>query len=302
MALSGATLWMPAAIVLAAAALGLAVYVAVLHARMRALAGKIEDFLSCGGRPLSFSVQEDALSPLHNAAAELQDRLITAREHEAGEGRRAGALTADISHQLKTPLATLRLYCELDGGAHLESEIAQIERMEKLIYSLLRLERLCGSGYDFHFEARDAAEIARRAWQPIGRLWPERVFTLEGTARVRCDEKWLGEALGNLFKNACEHTKAGGHIRVLIEQGETSALIVVEDDGGGVDKGDLPHLFERFYRARGAETGGAGLGLAIAREAVLRHHGDIRAENGEKGLRVTVTLPVFQERMPLEAE
>ena len=291
--MNGEMLWALAAVVLAAIALGLAVYIAVLRARMKRLAGQIEDFLSCGGGPLAFSVREDALALLHNAAAELQDRLLTAREHEMGEGRRAGALTADISHQLKTPLATLKLYCELDGGAHLEGEIAQIERMEKLIYSLLRLERLCGSGYDFHFAAHDASEIARRAWQPLGRLWPDRAFSIEGTARVRCDEKWLGEALGNLFRNACEHTAAGGSICVHIEQGEASALIVVEDDGGGVDKVDLPHLFERFYRAKGAETGGAGLGLAIAREVALRHHGDMRAENGEKGLRVTVTLPVL---------
>ena len=196
--MSGEALWILAAAGLAAIVLGLAIYVAALHARMRRLAGRIEDFLSCGGRPLSFSVREDALAPLHNAAAELQDRLLTAREHERGEGRRAGALTADISHQLKTPLATLRLYCELDGGAHLDGEIAQIERMEKLIYALLRLERLCASGYDFHFAAHDAAEIARRAWQPLGRLWPDRAFSIEGTARVRCDERWLGEALGKL--------------------------------------------------------------------------------------------------------
>ncbi len=300
--MNGETLWALAAAVLAALALALAVYIAVLRARVKRLAGRIEDFLSCGGRPLPFSVREDALSPLHNAAAELQDRLLTAREHEMGEGRRAGALTADISHQLKTPLSTLRLYCEMDGGAHLEGEIEQIERMEKLIYSLLRLERLCGSGYDFHFAAHDAAEIARRAWQPLGRLWPDRAFSIEGAARVRCDEKWLGEALGNLFKNACEHTANGGCIRVFIEQGEASALIVVEDDGGGVDKADLPHLFERFYRAKGAEKGGAGLGLAIVREVVLRHHGDIRAENGERGLRVKIALPMLRERLPIETE
>ena len=107
--MSGEALWILAAAGLAAIVLGLAIYVAALHARMRRLAGRIEDFLSCGGRQLSFSVREDALAPLHNAAAELQDRLLTAREHERGEGRRAGALTADISHQLKTPLATLRL-------------------------------------------------------------------------------------------------------------------------------------------------------------------------------------------------
>lgn len=297
--MNGGMLW-AAVIVLSASVLALAVYIAVLHHRMRHLAGQIEDFLSCGGKPLKYSVREDALSPLHNAAAELQDRLTTAREHEMGEGQRAGALTADISHQLKTPLATLKLYCELDAGAHLDGEIAQIERMEKLIYSLLRLERLCGSGYDFHFEMHEARAIVERVWQPLGKLWPDRTLTIEGSACIRCDEKWLGEALGNLLKNACEHTVSGGHIRVTLEQGETTALIVIEDDGGGVDKKELPHLFERFYRAKDAAPGGAGLGLAIAREVTLRHHGDIRAENGEKGLRVLVSLPVLEERLTLE--
>ena len=185
--------------------------------------------------------------------------LAVAHKLELDASQKPDRLTAALRRMprfVQAPGATwLRLYCELDGGAHLEGEIAQIERMEKLIYSLLRLERLCGSGYDFHFAPHDASEIARRAWRPLGRLWPDRAFSIEGTARVRCDEKWLGEALGNLFRNACEHTAAGGSIRVHIEQGEASAQIVVEDDGGGVDKADLPHLFERFYRAKSAETG-----------------------------------------------
>lgn len=283
---------------------GLALYIAILRLRIRRLTGQMEDFLAGRCEKLAFSVREDVLAPLHNAAAELQERLMIARERERGEGERVRALMADISHQLKTPLATLRLYCEMDSGAHLSGEIEQIERMERLIYSLLRLERLCADGYDFDFAPHDAAALMRTAWQPLARLWPDRRFETVGSAMIRCDQKWLGEALGNLMKNACEHTQPGGLIEGRIEADEAFVTLTIEDDGGGVQPEALEHLFERFYRVPGGRTGGAGLGLAIAREVTERHHGRIEAENTARGLRVTITLPRLEERLlhSLESE
>ena len=67
----------------------------------------------------------------------------------------------------------------------------------------------------------------------------------------------------------------------------------MEDDGGGVPPSDLPHLFERFYRSGSAAPQGAGLGLAIAREILLRHHGTLRASNGEHGLRLDMEIPIL---------
>lgn len=268
-------------------------YALLMRRRIRRLSEQIEDFLTGHGAPLSFSVQEDALSPLHNAGAELEERLLLAKEHEAGERTRAKTLTADISHQLKTPLSTLKLYCEMDAGAHLSGEMAQIERMERLIYSLLRLERLCADGYDFDMAMHEVNEIIEDAYRPLEELWPDCRLELTGSACIRCDKKWLGEALGNLLKNACEHMPSGGVIRAHIEQSEAAVTITVEDEGGGVSREELPHLFERFYRTRAGQAGGAGLGLAIAHEVAARHHGSIRAENAARGLRMTVTLPVF---------
>lgn len=282
----------------AAAALGVAACVfAALYfiqrRRIARLAGQIEDFLVSGEHALEFSVREDSLAPLHNAAAELENRILLSREQVKDELKRTSALTADISHQLKTPLSSLRLFCELDEGAHLEGQLSQIERMEKLIYSLLRLERLCADGYEFSFDEHDVERIVRDAWDSLSPVWPRRRLTVNGSVRLRCDEKWLGEAFLNLLKNACEHTGEGGEIRVSLEKTEAMFVAVIEDNGGGVSPKDLPHLFERFYRAGNKETGGAGIGLSIVQEIIRRHHGDIRAENTGKGLRFTISIPIL---------
>ena len=208
----------------------------------------------------------------------------------AEEKNNTKSLVTDISHQLKTPLASLQLFVELDQGAHLEQEQVQLERMQALISGLLRLERLCADGYAFHFESHDLLELVGSCWQPLAKLYPEKTLTLTGTAALRCDEIWMGEAITNLLKNACEHTLPSGHIRISIEETAGEVAICLSDDGGGVSAEELPRLFERFYH--GSHPGhGAGIGLAIVKEVVLRHHGSIAAENIPGGLQFTLFFP-----------
>ena len=261
--------------------------------RLRKLSGKMEDYLTGHGGKLPLSLKEDAVAQVENAAAEMQNRIEVAEERFRLEAGRTSSLTADISHQLKTPLASLRLFCEMDNSAHCEQQISQIERMEALISSLLRLEKLCADGYEFVFEDCDIRRLISQSWQQIQPLWPDRTLTLEGEAEIRCDVKWLSEAFRNLMKNACEHTQEGGQIRITLEQTDRTFHCTVEDDGGGASPKDLPHLFERFYRAEGQPAQGAGLGLAIVKEIILRHHGHISAENGPKGLRFMISLPLL---------
>ena len=262
--------------------------------RIEQLAARIEDFLVTGKNALEYSVREDSIAPIHNAAAELENRILLSHEQVRDELKRTSTLIADISHQLKTPLASLKLFCELDEGTHMEAQLSQIERMERLIYSLLRLERLCADGYDFSFETHDVEKIVREAWESLKPVYAGQTLKIEGTARIRCDEKWLGEAFLNLLKNACEHTGEGGSIHVRLEMTETTFYATVEDNGGGVAQKDLPHLFKRFYRAgEKKETGGAGIGLSIVQEIVRRHHGDIRAENTGEGLKFTISMPIM---------
>ena len=259
--------------------------------RLRDLAESMEDFLSGGGEPSPFSLREDAAAPVENAAAELKNRIAVLTERLREENERTSSLTADISHQLKTPLSSLRLFVEMDESAHVSEELSQIERMEKLIGSLLRLEKLCADGYEFSFAEQALRPLVENAWESLRALWPEKHLEIEGDAALRCDGKWLGEAFQNLLKNACEHSAADGRIWVKIEQTEHTVFCSVEDDGGGVKEKDLPQLFERFYRAEDQAQSGSGLGLAIVKEIVARHHGRVCAENTPNGLRIHLELP-----------
>ena len=273
--------------------LAMLIYILRQNHRIRKLSQQVDGFNAGTSEMLDVALEEDNLAQLQNSIADLQMALGRAKQLNTEECNRTSQLTADISHQLKTPLTTLRLYTELDNAPHAEASLEQIQRMENLIQSLLRLERLCADGYAFHFAPADAESIIREQWQSLQPIWPEKKLILEGTARIRCDENWLGEAFLNLLKNACEHTPANGIIRVQLERTEAAFFCVIEDNGGGVPPEELPKLFQRFYRAQHQSKNGAGIGLAIVKEIIQRHHGNITAENGQQGLKMTISMPML---------
>lgn len=255
------------------------------------LAERAEEFLVTNGKPMEISTEEGSLARVQNAIVETQNRSILSEERRVEENRRASNLTADISHQLKTPLASLKLYCEMDAGAHVDQELQQIERMERLIHALLRLEKLSADGYCFSFAEYNLRDIVSEAWQTLEGSFPEKNFEIVGDALIRCDAVWMGEAVGNLLKNACEHTQTNGYIKASIDRSDTAVFFSVEDDGGGVEPDELSMLFQRFYRAKHSTSSGSGLGLSIAREIVRHHHGTIHAENTVSGLKIVISIP-----------
>ena len=286
-----------ACIILTAVCFLLLIQKILLNRRIRKLAEQVDGFNSGTAEMLDVALQEDRLAQLHNGIADLQLSLTRAKQLNTEECNCTSQLTADISHQLKTPLTTLRLYTELDNAPHAEASLEQIKRMENLIQALLRLERLCSDGYAFHFAPADAESIIREQWQSLQAIWPAKKLIIEGTAHIRCDENWLGEAFVNLLKNACEHTPDDGVIRVQLERTEAAFFCVIEDNGGGVATDELPKLFQRFYRAEHQSKNGAGIGLAIVREIVQRHHGNIIAENGKYGLKMTISMPMLDRKL-----
>ena len=276
---------------------GLLIRNLLLNRRIRKLAEKVDDFNSGSGEMLDVALEEDNLAQLHNGIADTQQALARAKQLNTEECHRTSQLTADISHQLKTPLTTLRLYTELDDAPHAAQCLDQIQRMEDLIGALLRLERLCADGYAFHFGTSDVENIIREQWQGLQAIWPDKKLVLEGAARIRCDENWLGEAFLNLLKNACEHTAEDGVIRVKLERTDAAFFCTVEDNGGGVSTEELPKLFQRFYRAEHQSKNGAGIGLAIVKEIIQRHHGVITAENGQEGLKMSISMPMLDRNL-----
>ena len=289
-------------LIIACAALGILCIVLLiqkilLHHRISKLTEQVDGFNSGTAEMLDVALQEDKLAQLQNGIADSQLALTRARQLNAEECNRTSQLTADISHQLKTPLTTLRLYTELDNAPHMDASLEQIQRMENLIQALLRLERLCADGYAFRFAPADAELILQEQWQGLQAIWPNKKLIVSGSAHIRCDENWLGEAFLNLLKNACEHTEENGVIRVQLERTEAAFFCIIEDNGGGVAAEDLPKLFQRFYRAEHQNKNGAGIGLAIVKEIIQRHHGNITAENGTYGLKMTISMPMLDRNL-----
>ncbi|MDD2504195.1 MAG: ATP-binding protein [Clostridia bacterium] len=161
-------------------------------------------------------------------------------------------------------------YCVDCAGTCHEAKVF----MEKNDYHLIILDITLPDG-----NGLDLCAAWRNAGKNTGKS-----FNISGNAFLRCDSDWLGEAFLNVLKNSCEHTQDDGKILVFIESSEASVTVTIEDNGGGIPKEQLRGLFHRFSRSyRAASKGGAGIGLAITKTIVEKHHGTIYAENTAEG-------------------
>lgn len=243
---------------------------------LRAGAARVSDVGGPGTLPVPRAQEIAALARTLNA---MLDRL-------AASAQRQRSFVADAAHELRSPIAALRTSLEVARAhpeAYEDAELtADLEheaiRLHVLADDLLVLARVGAAPLDVR-EA-DLAEVARSAAGQV---------EVRGEGRAMVDPSAVGRVVRNLVDNARRYARDD----VVVEVGD--GVVTVDDDGPGIAAADRERVFERFTRlgsARGRDSGGAGLGLAIAREIAREHGGDVTLGDGDLGgLRATVTLP-----------
>jgi two-component system heavy metal sensor histidine kinase CusS len=251
----------------------------------------------------------DARLPEENMPPELAEM---AHHFNAMLGRlddsfqRLSAFSADIAHELRTPLSNLLTHTQVtltrprpleDYREALHSNLEELQWMAQLVNDMLYLAK---ADHGLLMPKREPLELAEEAdvlLEFFAPLAEDARVTLsrEGSARMDGDRSMLRRALSNLLDNALRFTPAGGEVRVRIADLAKGLSLTVENSGDGIDGAMLPRLFDRFYRADPARQEGssehAGLGLAITQSIIRAHGGQIRCESENGWTRFVIEMP-----------
>ena len=252
----------------------------------------------------------DEVSALSKAFNRMADDLHARASALAESDRARRQLLADVSHELMTPLSAIRGYVETLGMKELQLDTStrakyldiveeETHKLEAIIGDLLDLARLEGGGDTLDVDAVLVDDLFRRVADRHRPMLMERGVTLNTTAAAATPLIWgdadrLEQALQNVAANAIRHTPAGGTVTLRAEpEGSARVRITIADTGPGIPPEHITHIFDRFYKADASRAAsGSGLGLSIVRAIVLRHGGEISAENAPGGGAVfTIVLP-----------
>jgi signal transduction histidine kinase len=259
-------------------------------------------------------VSGDEIGQLAARLDRMTERLAEARTQLETTEQQRRQLFADITHELATPLTSIRGYAEtmLDPGVPISSEervqyvrgmLDESSRMNRLIRDLFELARLEAGAVPLARERLDWAALCRFAVERLEPRFRKSGLRLEWRdsvpeAWIEADGHRLEQVIDNLLVNALRYVPEGGTVEIALGAAPTPNRfrLTVRDDGPGVPEEELPQLFERFFRGSGSRgdgaEGGSGLGLAIVREIVERHGGQVRAEaRAPHGLAIIVELP-----------
>ena len=282
--------------------------------RLAGISDKIDAILH-GDEHLSFEqYKEGELSVLSDEVEKLVIKLREQTERLQNDKIFLADSIADISHQIKTPLTSINLIlnflCEEDITYERRSALVMelmtlAEKIKWQITALLRISRLDAGMVDFDIEDIDIGRVIDEAYSLIEIPLDIRGINFERSyqknSKVTADKEWLVEALGNILKNCMEHSFEGGKISVSCEENALYSRIVISDNGTGIAKEDMPHIFERFYKGKsknvkvGQQNNGetyqygverkpdradksesVGIGLALSRSIITQFNGTIK--------------------------
>ena len=208
---------------------------------------------------------------------------------------------ADISHQLKTPLTSMMIMSELleDAPPEKQAEFisniqSSLHRTEWLVSALLKMAKLDAKTVKFRKEQINSNHLIETAISPlkIQLELKEQEIEISGLQQFNCDKRWTAEALGNVIKNASEHTPSGQVIKIEVGTNPISTWISVTDSGKGLDRAQIAKIFKRFETSDHLK--GYGIGLPLALTIMKSQFGDIDVNGGGRGKGATFTLKFYK--------
>ena len=243
---------------------------------------------------------EGELGVLQNEVYKMTVRLREQKQQLLDDKAYLADSLADISHQLRTPLTSINLLVSFLSEPEVSSErrleLARelyrlLGRIDWLITSLLKMSKLDAETVLFTKRIVSLRELTEKAVEPV--LVPMELrnqqLAVDVEGNVDCDLSWTCEALTNILKNCMEHTPDGGHLEIRGRENPVYVEIFIRDDGKGIAKEDLPHIFERFYKGKNSSENSYGIGLALSRMIIVSQGGTIKAENNPiKGAKFSI--------------
>lgn len=249
---------------------------------------------------------EGELSILSNSLNLMNERVNNSIELLKNEKINLKEFLSDISHQLKTPLASLVMFNDLlaenenmsyeDRVKFLKLSQEQLTRMEWLIMNLLKVGRLEADAIEFKLENQNIGETIDLAVSSLREMAHSKSQELIISGDTNCefihDKKWLAEALSNIIKNSIEHTQEGGLINIDIEEGKLINRIIISDNGEGIPKELINKIFKRFYKGSSSvNPTSIGIGLSLSKSIIEKQHGEIKVTSEEgKGTIFTISF------------
>ena len=232
---------------------------------------------------------EDELTHLRNEIYKITILLKEQADTEQKERKQLSKSISDISHQLKTPLTSISIMLDnMIENPSMEEKTKeqfiheirrQIEWINWLVISLLKLSRLDANVEIFQQEEIKIEELIQNTIQnlaiPIEIKNQEIIVQGDKNAKIIGDYKWQLEAITNVVKNAIEHTPENKKIWITLEENSLFTKIVIKDEGPGIAKEDIKHIFERFYKGKNSSENSIGIGLALAKSIIEKQNGYI---------------------------
>lgn len=233
---------------------------------------------------------EGELSILKNNLYKVITLLQSQNEYLKNDKLYLADSIADISHQLKTPLTSMMVMCELleneenpDKRQEFVSVINnQLSKMNWLITNILKISKLDADATEFKRDEVSMLSVLDDSLKPFALTAELKNIAIQNGANdfvFNGDESWTVEAISNIVKNCLEHTNDGGKITISSESTNLYNKLTISDNGCGIAEEDLPHIFERFYHGKNSSKDSVGIGLALAKTVFEKENASVTVES-----------------------